>query len=74
MFCTNNKHLIVLRRNRKDLMLWMEKTRQQGYTNTIGNANKDLKKNGVDIQIDVLAIAKKDQDVKVFFIEVKKLN
>ena len=55
-------------------MLWMEKTRQQGYTNTIGNANKDLKKNGVDIQIDVLAIAKKDQDVKVFFIEVKKLN
>lgn len=28
--------------------------------------------NGVDIQIDVLAIAKKDKDIKLFFIEAKK--
>lgn len=28
--------------------------------------------NGVDIQIDVLAIAKKNTDVKLFFIEAKK--
>lgn len=28
--------------------------------------------NGVDIQIDVLAIAKKESDVKIFFIEAKK--
>lgn len=28
--------------------------------------------NGVDIQIDVLAIAKKNNDVKLFFIEAKK--
>lgn len=28
--------------------------------------------NGVDIQIDVLAIAKKNKDIKVFFIEAKK--
>lgn len=28
--------------------------------------------NGVDIQIDVLAIAKKEAEVKVFFIEAKK--
>ena len=28
--------------------------------------------NGVDIQIDVLAIARKDNDVKLFFIEAKK--
>ena len=28
--------------------------------------------NGVDIQIDVLAIAKKETDVKIFFIEAKK--
>ena len=28
--------------------------------------------NGVDIQIDVLAIAKKKTDVKLFFIEAKK--
>lgn len=28
--------------------------------------------NGVDIQIDVLAIAKKNNDVKIFFIEAKK--
>lgn len=28
--------------------------------------------NGVDIQIDVLGIAKKKQDVKLFFIEAKK--
>ena len=28
--------------------------------------------NGVDIQIDVLAIAKKGNDIKIFFIEAKK--
>ena len=28
--------------------------------------------NGVDIQIDVLAIAKKGKDIKLFFIEAKK--
>lgn len=28
--------------------------------------------NGVDIQIDVLAIAKKNENVKLFFIEAKK--
>ena len=28
--------------------------------------------NGVDIQIDVLAIAKKENDIKLFFIEAKK--
>jgi len=28
--------------------------------------------NGVDIQIDVLAIVKKDKDIKLFFIEAKK--
>ena len=30
--------------------------------------------NGVDIQIDVLSIAKNKNDVKVFFIEAKKQN
>lgn len=30
--------------------------------------------NGVDIQIDVLAIARKSSDVKIFFIEAKKHN
>lgn len=28
--------------------------------------------NGIDIQIDVLAIAKRDADIKLFFIEAKK--
>lgn len=28
--------------------------------------------NGVDIQIDILGIAKKNQDIKLFFIEAKK--